>query len=128
MHCSPVFPLCSSVSAVVSICSVGHEDDLDAVVVLLLEGLVSLGGVVEFHPMGDDARRINVALLDALQERMQIAMDVGLSHLKGQPLGMSRAKRHFVEQSAIDSRNRDHPALSACHDRLPEGMRAIRAQ
>ena len=48
--------------------------------------LVHLRGVVEADAVGDDERRVDLALLDALQQRRQVAVHVGLAHLQRQAL------------------------------------------
>src|SRR5689334_226696 len=61
--------------------------DLDAVVLLVAEGAIHVGGLVEADPVRDDERGIDLAPLDAGEQQRQVAVHVGLAHLEGQALG-----------------------------------------
>ena len=57
----------------------GLEHDLHALVLLVLEGLVAVGGLAELEPVRDDEARVDVAVADALVQRLQVALDVALA-------------------------------------------------
>src|SRR5215207_9261986 len=59
--------------------SSGFEDDLLAVFLLVLEDVVAVRGLVERQGVGDDPGRVDLAALDALQERSQVPLDVALA-------------------------------------------------
>src|SRR4051794_14545218 len=68
------------------------EDDLDAVVLLVLERLVAVGCHVEAQAVRDDEARVDVTVLDVVVEGLQVALDVALARLQGQPLVHPRAR------------------------------------
>lgn len=61
------------------------DDDLDAAVLLVEEGLAVGGGVLDLDPVGDDPGRVDLAAFDPLQERGEVAVDVGLARFQGDP-------------------------------------------
>ena len=117
MSISPVNPLPS-----------GLQHDLDAAVLLVAEHLVAVGRVVERQPVRDDERRVDLALLDPLQQRLHVPVDVGLAHLEGQALVERGAERELVEQPAVDAGDRDRAALAAALDRLAQRVRPVGRQ
>src|SRR5918993_2673594 len=64
----------------------GLQDDLDAAVLLVAEHLVHLGPLLELGGMGDHEGRVDLAFLDAAQQVVGPAVDVGLAHAEGQAL------------------------------------------
>ena len=58
---------------------VRFQHDLDAVVVLVLEDVVSVRCIVKTHRMCDDERWVNVAVLDQLQQRSHVSLHVRLA-------------------------------------------------
>jgi hypothetical protein len=52
----------------------------------VLEGLIGVGRVVEPDPVGDDEARVDVAVLDVLVQRLEVALDVALTVLIVNPL------------------------------------------
>src|SRR5690242_17968208 len=59
--CSPAAPQPLSPAS-------GFQHDLFAVVFLVVEHPVALGGLIEGHAVRDDERRVDVSALDALEE------------------------------------------------------------
>ncbi len=57
------------------------EDDLDAVVHVMLELLVTLRRVVQRHAVRDDEAGVNLVFLNKLQQRLQITLHVRLPGL-----------------------------------------------
>src|SRR4030095_3709895 len=94
------------------------EDDFDALVLLLFEDLVSVRCIFERHAMGDDEAGIDVALLDAREQRWEVALAVRLAGLDGQRAIHDRTERHLVEETAIHAGDRDRSAVAAALDRL----------
>jgi hypothetical protein len=58
------------------------QHHLDAVVFLRRENRVHLRPFFELRAVGDDVRRIDLAVLDAIQQRTQVALHVGLAHFE----------------------------------------------
>lgn len=71
----------------------GLQHDLDAAVFLVAEGLVGFRHFVERDPVRDDEGRIDLALLDFLEERFEVAMYVRLPHLHRQPFVLKHRRR-----------------------------------
>src|SRR4026207_1072534 len=60
------------------------EDDLFAVVLLVLEDVVAVGSLLQGQGVGDDEGRVEVAVLNVLQQRLHVALDMALPALDGQ--------------------------------------------
>ena len=60
------------------------EHDLFAVVELVLEDVVAVGSLFQRQGMGDDEGGIDVAVLDVLQQRLHVALDMALTGLDRQ--------------------------------------------
>src|SRR4051794_24240999 len=101
------------------------ENDLDATVLLVAEGLVELGSFSERRPVRDDERGIDLALFDSLQQRRQVVLDRCLRHAEGQAPIDRRAHRNLVEEAAIDADDRDSSEVAAAMDSLAQDMRAV---
>jgi hypothetical protein len=56
----------------------GLEDDLHALILLVLEGLVCVRGVVEPKAVRDDKTRVDITVSDALVEALEVLVDVGI--------------------------------------------------
>src|SRR3954471_4711913 len=80
------------------------EHDFDAAVLLVAERLVHRRPLLQPDPMGDDEGGVDLAFLDAVQEIVGPAIDMGLAGADGQTLVHQRAERNLVEESAIDAR------------------------
>ncbi len=59
------------------------EYDFFAVIELVLEDVVAVWRLFEWQGVGDDEGRIDVTVLDVLQQRLHIALDVTLTCLDG---------------------------------------------
>src|SRR6266851_9377132 len=57
------------------------EDNLDAMILFVAKDGIAVGGFLQAQAMRDHKCRINIAALDALQQGMQIAVHMGLTHL-----------------------------------------------
>src|SRR5947209_107441 len=101
------------------------QDDLDAAVLLVAEHLVHLRPVLERNGVGDDEGRIDLTFFDAAQEIVGPAVDVSLAHAEGEALVHRLTHRDFVDEAAINARNRDHAGGAADIDHLAQDMRAI---
>src|SRR4051794_17986133 len=55
-----------------------RQHHLDAVVLLVPEDLVHRRRVIEFHAVGDDEAGVDFSLLNPLEERLHIPLDVAL--------------------------------------------------
>src|SRR5579871_584339 len=72
----------------------GLQHDLYAVLLFVLEDLIGPRRLIEREPMRDDEARIDLALLNALQQRSQIAMHVRLPGNQRQRLVHEGSHRH----------------------------------
>ena len=75
------------------------------VVLFIPPYFVYFRGLIERDAMGDDVTRIDLPLLDSLQQRFHIVVHVRLTHLHGDTLAKCSAKRNFVQQSPVYARN-----------------------
>src|SRR3954470_725114 len=96
------------------------QHDFDAAVFLVFERLVHVRRLLERDTVRDHERRIELARLDAIEQRLHVSHHVGLTHLERQPFLEGRAKRNLVEKSAVDTWNRYDAAFAARMDRLPQ--------
>ena len=64
-------------------------------------------------------------ILDAMQQVVGPARDMGLRHAPGQALVHRRAHRDLVDQAAVDARDRDQAARSAHVDHLAQRVRPV---
>src|SRR5690349_12458504 len=104
----------------------GLQDDLLAVVLLVLEDVVPVRGLVEREAVGDDPRGVDLAGLDAGEQRLHVLVHVALPRPQGQAPVHPRAGRELVDQPAVDADDGDDAAAAAAQDRLPERVRALR--
>ena len=74
---------------------------LNALVFLVAEDAVAVGGVIELHMVGDDERGFDVAVLDAFEQRAHVSLTMGLARFQGQPLVDDRAHRHRVNEPTV---------------------------
>src|ERR1044071_9757311 len=88
------------------------QDDLLAVVALLEEHRVSLGRVLERHPVRDDEARIDLAALDARQQRPQVALDVTLPRPDGERTVHDGPHGKLVDEPSVDADDRDDAAVA----------------
>ena len=77
--------VCGSLCSVMSAPS-RRDEDLDAAVLLVAERLVHLRSLVELDPVGDDEGGVDLPLLDALEQVVGPAVDVGLPVRNVRPL------------------------------------------
>src|SRR3954451_8139958 len=103
----------------------GLEHDLHALVLLVLEGLVGVGGHVEAEPVGDHEARVDPPLADVLVQRLEVAVHVALAGADRQALVHQRAGRELVHESAVDAHDRDDPARPAGEDRVAQRVAAV---
>src|SRR5436305_175657 len=89
------------------------QHDLDAVVFLVVEEPVAIGRVIEAQAMRDDEARIDLAVLDAFQQRLHVPMHVTLAGLDRQRAIHHRAHRKLVDEAAVDADHRYRPAIAA---------------
>src|SRR5215218_4412601 len=103
----------------------GLEDDLHALVQLVLEGLVAFGREAELQPVGHDEARVDSPVLDVLVERLEVSMDVALAALERQSLVHEGAARELVEQSSVGADDRHDAARAAGQDGVAQRVPAI---
>ena len=104
----------------------GLQHDLDAVVLFLVEDVVAVRRFIQRQPVRDDEAGVDLSLLDSLQQRLHVALDVALPGLHRQRAVHERAHREFVYESAVDADDRDRTAVAASHDRLAQGDGSVR--
>src|SRR4029453_13275112 len=103
----------------------GFEDDLLAVVLLVLEDLEAAFRLGERQAVGDDPGRIDLSALDALQKRLHVALHVALPGTQGPRPVHPRPGGKLVQQTAVHADHRDHAAAAARQDRLAQRVRAF---
>jgi hypothetical protein len=64
--------------------------------------------------MSDDKRGINGSLLNAIEERPQVLMDMRLPRLKRQGFIHQRPERNLIDKVAIDTWDGNSSALADC--------------
>src|SRR5690606_33652695 len=104
------------------------EDHLDAAVALVAKHRIGLRRLLQRQAMGDDDTGVYLALLDALQQRTQIAVDVGLPRLQRQPLVHQGTQGNLVRHTGVDPGHGHGATLAAGHDGLAQGHRPLRLQ
>src|SRR5581483_9186142 len=103
-------------------------DDLDAPLLLVAEDLVAAWRLLQWQAVGNDEAGIDLAALNPLQQRPQVALHMGLAHPEGQALAERRSERELVHEPAVHPRDGDAPALAAGLDRLLERVQAVEAE
>ena len=73
------------------------------------------GPLLERHGVRDHEGRIDLALLDAPEQIVGPAVDVGLTHAKGEPLVHGDAHRELVDETAVDAGHRQHAVRAGTH-------------
>lgn len=89
------------------------------------ERLVGFGRLPQRQPMGDDEGGGDLALFDARQQRSEVVLRMGLSHLQGKALSEGGAHGQLVDETEVDARDRQVAALAAAHDDLAQHMQAV---
>jgi hypothetical protein len=82
------------------------------VLLLIPPYLVHFRGLVERDPVGDDVTRVDLPLLDSLQQGLHIVMHVRLTHFHGDAFAKCSTERHFVQKSTVYARDGQSPALA----------------
>src|SRR6478672_2183867 len=101
------------------------QHHLDAFILLVLEDVVAVRRLVERQRVGDDASGIDVAVLDALEQRLQVALHMGLASLDGERAVHHRTHRKLVDEAAVHAGNRYMTAVAARHQRFAQRDRAL---
>jgi hypothetical protein len=84
------------------------------VVVLADERRVAARRVIEIHRVRNDEARIDLAVLDALEQRLHVALHVALTGLhRGRPVH-ERTHREPVDQAAVYADHRDLKRMAPC--------------
>src|SRR4051812_11963429 len=89
----------------------GLENDLDAVIFLVDERLVTVRRLVELQRVRNDEARVDLAFLDALEERLHVALHVGLAGSHRERAVHERPHRELVDEAAVDADHRDNAAV-----------------
>src|SRR4051794_24278181 len=97
----------------------GRQDDLLAVVLLVLEHVVAPRGFVQREAVRDDPSRVELAALDPFEQRSHVALDVALAGAERQRPVHPRASRELVYEPTVDADHRDDPSTAARGDGLP---------
>lgn len=102
------------------------KNNFGAVVLLVAEHFVHLGGLVEGHPVAHNKAGVDFAALNQFQQRLHVSHHVGLAGLHGQAFIHISAHGHFVDESAIDAGHGNGATFPARHDDLTQDPRTIR--
>src|SRR3954447_13468266 len=107
----------------------GLQHDLDGAVLLLLEGLVGVGGVVERQVVGGEALHAQRVIVGEQRHDLRHpALDVRLAHAQLDLLVEERQHRQRVRLAAIDAAERDRPAAAHDVDRGVERRQPVDAR
>src|SRR2546421_9318012 len=104
------------------------EHNLDTAILFMFENVIALGRLIQAQAVSDDERRINFASLDTFKQRVQVAMNVCLSHPEGQALGECSPKGKLVEEASIHTGHRYCASFATGLDSLAESNRPVRAE
>src|SRR5436189_6160706 len=96
------------------------HDHLDAAVALVAERSIRGRRIFECNTMCDHKRRVEIAALDSLEQRTQVAHHMGLPHLQRESLCERGAERHFIDETAVHAGDGYGSALSTRVDRLTQ--------
>jgi hypothetical protein len=77
--------------------------------------------------MGDDERRIDLALLDTFEKLRQIVLDRCLGHTEGSPRLMAEPIGILSSSPPYTPTIETGPEVTAAVDRLPQDMRTVRS-
>src|SRR3954452_6669672 len=96
------------------------DERLDAVVELGGEDVVPLGDVFERDAVRDDVARLEVAVLDVLEQARPLPLHRALVHAERQALVHGVAELHRAEQRTVGAHDRDRATLAHRVDRPVE--------
>ncbi len=91
------------------------HDDLQALIELLVEHLVGVGGVCERGLVGDDEGGVQLAGLNVPQQLIPVLLAWGLACPKRQALLHERTNHEVVAGGSVDSHNGHDASLQAQH-------------
>src|SRR4051794_5187829 len=97
------------------------EYHLFAVVLLSFEHGVALWRLLQRQAMRDDHGRIYVAVDDALEEGLNVPLDVALPRLNRQRRFHQRPHGEFIDKPRVSPDSRHDTAVTTRHNRFPEG-------
>lgn len=103
----------------------GVDHDLGAAILLCLPDLVKLRGFFNPDPVRDQEARINLPLLNPLQQRLQVVVHMGLPHMHVNALAEGGAEVDLVEHAAVHARQRKRAAFANGLDGLPQHDGAV---
>ena len=104
------------------------QHNFNTVIFFISKDVVAVWSIFELHSVGDDERRIDRALFDIVEERLQVSVHVGLPHFEGQPFGECGSEGNHVQQATVDAGEGDRAALPARLNRLAQSNWSIRSQ
>src|SRR5579859_3526795 len=107
---------------------VRFDDNFDAAVFFVAELLVIRRGVLNLHLVRNDKGRIDLSTLYSFEQRLHIAMHMGLAHPKGEALVHGGAEGELVDDADINAGDGDGAALATAEDNLAQDVGAIRSQ
>src|SRR2546430_5930752 len=87
------------------------QHHFNTLLLLVSEGAVGFGGLIQTESVSDYKRGIDIPLLNMLEQFFGVIVHMGLTHLEDQTLAEGRAERNLVKKTAVNSRNRNHAAL-----------------
>ena len=93
----------------------GVDDDFCDAIFLLLPLGIHLRHLLDSDDVRDEKAWIDVTLLHMFQERLEVAVHMGLTHVHMNALSEGRSEIDLVEHSSIHPRDRERSAFS---DRL----------
>src|SRR5579875_1808226 len=103
----------------------GLEHDLYAVVLLVLEDVVAVRRLPQRQRVGDDPGRVDLAALDALQQRLHVPLHVALAGPQGERPVHPGPGGELVHEPAVHADHGDDPAAAAAHDGLAQRVGTV---
>src|SRR5690606_11352913 len=94
------------------------QHDLFAVVVFVHEHLVALRCVGQRQSMGNDETRIDLALLDPIEQRLHVTLDMALPRADSQSAIDDCSHRKLVDEAPVHSYHRYDAAIATATDGL----------
>src|SRR5712671_1261089 len=88
-----------------SLCRPGVDHDLGDVLLLVAPDLIHSGRLLKADAVRNDVAGVNLALLNAFEERLHVVLHVGLPHFHCDTFAESCAERDLIEKASINSWN-----------------------
>ena len=102
------------------------KNHLDAAVLLMFEGMVHIRAVLKRDLVGDDERRVELALFDPFEADRHVFLHVRLTGADSKSFIHQRTDRDLVADPDVYTGDGYRTALSAAPKHLPEHVNSVR--